>query len=94
VSVGVIAVDGTKLHANASRDANLDYEQVARKVLEEAAEVDEQEDERYGENRGDELPPTLARREGVGRGCARRASSLRTSGPRTLSRSRGRDRNG
>src|ERR1700686_1149525 len=31
VSVGVIAFDGTKLHANASRDANLDYEQVARK---------------------------------------------------------------
>ena len=25
--VGVIAVDGTKLHANASRDENLDYEQ-------------------------------------------------------------------
>jgi len=64
VSVGVIAVDGTKLHANASRDANLDYEQVARKILEEAAEIDEQEDELYGEKRGDELPPTLARREG------------------------------
>ena len=64
VSVGVIAVDGTKLHANASRDANLDYEQVARKVLEEAAEIDEQEDERYGERRGDELPASVAKREG------------------------------
>ena len=49
VSVGVIAVDGTKLHASASRDANLDYEQ----VLEEAAEIDELENERYGDARGD-----------------------------------------
>ena len=31
VSVGVVAVDGTKLHANASRDANLDYEQIAQR---------------------------------------------------------------
>jgi hypothetical protein len=29
VTVGVIAVDGTKLHANACRDENLDYEQIA-----------------------------------------------------------------
>jgi hypothetical protein len=42
-SVGVIAIDGTKLGANASRDANLDYGQIARRVLEEAAEIDEQE---------------------------------------------------
>ena len=32
-SVGVIAVDSTKLAASASRDVNLDYEQVARKCL-------------------------------------------------------------
>ena len=63
-SVGVIAIDGTKLHANASRDANLDYEQVARKVLEEAAQLDAAEDERFGEKRGDELPETLAKRDG------------------------------
>jgi hypothetical protein len=63
-SVGVVAVDGTKLHANASRDANLDYEQIAKRILEEAAEIDAAEDERYGKARGDELPPTLARREG------------------------------
>lgn len=37
VSVGVIAVDGTKLHANASQHANRDYEQLAREILEEAA---------------------------------------------------------
>src|ERR671925_1236793 len=49
VSVGVIAVDGTKVHANASRDANLDHEQIARRILEEAAQIDELEDERYGD---------------------------------------------
>jgi transposase len=36
VGVGVIAVDGAKVHANAARDANLDYEQLAREILEEA----------------------------------------------------------
>lgn len=61
-SVGVIAVDSTKLAASASRGANLDYEQVTRKVLEEAAELDAAEDERYGEKRGDELPETVAKR--------------------------------
>ena len=39
------------------------YCQVARKVLEGAAEIDEQENELYGEKRGDQLPATLARRE-------------------------------
>src|SRR6185436_7266052 len=46
--VGVIAVDGTKVHANASRDENVDYEQLAREILEEAKAVDAAEDERYG----------------------------------------------
>ena len=34
--VGVIAVDGTKIHANASRNENLDYEQLARETVREA----------------------------------------------------------
>src|SRR3954447_26254703 len=38
--VGVIGVDGTKVQANASRDANVDYEQVAREIIEEAKAVD------------------------------------------------------
>ena len=42
--VGVIAVDGTKLHANASRDQNLDYGQLAREILEEAKAIDAAED--------------------------------------------------
>ena len=60
VKVGLIAIDGTKLHANASHHANLDYEQLAREILKEAARIDAAEDELYGEQRGDELPDDLA----------------------------------
>ena len=56
VKVGVIAIDGTKVHANASRNENLDYEQLAREIIEEAIATDAAEDELYGEARGDELP--------------------------------------
>jgi hypothetical protein len=59
VHVAVIAVDGTKVHANASQHANRDYEQLAREILEEAGRVDAEEDERFGDPRGDELPPEL-----------------------------------
>ena len=38
--VGVIAVDGTKVQANASRNENLDYEQLAREIVEEAIAID------------------------------------------------------
>jgi transposase len=64
VSVGVIAIDGTKVAANASREANRSYEQIAREVLAEAAETDRREDELYGEARGDELPEQLRTSEG------------------------------
>src|SRR5438552_5363829 len=64
VKVGTIAVDGTKVHSNASRDANADYERIAREILEEAAEVDAAEDELYGEKRGDELPEHLSTSQG------------------------------
>src|SRR3954447_4226597 len=60
VSVGVIAIDGTKLHADASQHANRDYERLAREILEEADAVDAEEDEQFGDRRGDELPPELA----------------------------------
>ena len=49
VRVGVIAVDGTKVQANASQQATRDYEQIAREILEEADAVDAAEDERFGE---------------------------------------------
>jgi transposase len=56
VKVGLIAIDGTKVHANASHRSNLDYEQIAREILNEAAEVDAAEDELFSDARGDELP--------------------------------------
>jgi transposase len=64
VTIGVVAIDGTKLTANASREANLDYERIAREILAEAKATDEAEDELYGEARGDELPAQLQTREG------------------------------
>ncbi len=71
VKVGVIAIDGTKVHANASQHANRDFEQLAREILAEAAEVDRLEDERFGEARGDELPPELSTAQGPARLAAR-----------------------
>ncbi len=65
VSVGTIAVDGTRMAANASRDATVDYEQLARVILKEAEAVDAAEDEQFGDRRGDELPERL--RTGDGR---------------------------
>jgi hypothetical protein len=64
VKVGLIAIDGTKVHANASHHSNLDYEQLAREILKEAGEVDAAEDLLYGDARGDELPEHLRTREG------------------------------
>jgi len=89
--VGVIAVDGTKVHANASRNENLDYEQIAREILEEAKAVDVAEDELYGEARGDELPPELATeqgRRGWLREAKRRLEAARASNPQPVPRSR------
>jgi transposase len=64
VKTGVVAIDGTKIAANASREANLDYERIAREIVAEAVRIDEAEDELYGEARGDELPEELRTREG------------------------------
>lgn len=64
VKVGVVAIDGTKISANASMDANRRYEQIARELLKEAAETDRREDELYGDARGDELPEQLCTHEG------------------------------
>jgi hypothetical protein len=64
VSVGVVAIDGTKMSANASINANRVFGQIAREILAEAAEIDRREDELYGQERGDELPEHLRTREG------------------------------
>ena len=54
----------TKVHANASHHASRDYEQIAREILEHADAVDAEEDERFGDARGDELPEQLSTPEG------------------------------
>jgi hypothetical protein len=63
-SVEVLAVDGTKVHANASERATRDYRQLAEEILRDAGEVDAAEDEQFGDRRGDELPPELATANG------------------------------
>ena len=72
VKLGHVALDGTKVRANASRHKAMSYKrmkereaQLAAEVLRQAQEVDEEEDRRYGKDkRGDELPEELAFREG------------------------------
>ena len=67
VKPGVIAIDGTKIKAAASLDANRthaslqkEFEKLARRMLEEADRVDEEEDRLYGpDKRGDEVPDEL-----------------------------------
>src|SRR4051795_13600837 len=63
-SVGVVSIDGTKMSANASMNANRDFGQIARAILREAGAIDRREDELYGDARGDELPEQLRTREG------------------------------
>src|SRR3954464_4335233 len=89
--VGVIAVDGTKVQANASRNENLDYEQLAREIVEEARATDAAEDERYGQARGDELPPefsTAQGRRGWLREAKQRLEAERAANPQPVPRSR------
>jgi len=63
-AVGVIAIDGTKVHANASRDRAMDYEEIARAIVEEAGVTDAAESAARGDRRGDELPEILTTRQG------------------------------
>ena len=75
VKLGHVALDGTKVKANASRHKAMSYRRMKEKeeqlsaevaeLLRQAQETDEEEDRRYGKDRrGDELPPELAFREG------------------------------
>jgi transposase len=89
--VGVIAVDGTKVQANASRNENLDYEQLARELVEQAIATEQAEDELYGDSRGDELPPefsTSAGRRGWLREAKTRLEAERTANPQPVPRDR------
>ena len=75
VKLGHVALDGTKVRANASKHKAMSYGRMKEKeaqlqaevdeLLRKAQEVDEEEDRRYGKDRrGDELPEELAFREG------------------------------
>ena len=64
VDVSVLAVDGTKLAADASDGAIRTYEQIAAEILAEAGRIDAAEDELHGDARGDELPERLTTRDG------------------------------
>jgi transposase len=64
VRPGVVAIDGTKIAGNASRESTVDFGAIAREILADARAIDEAEDEQYGESRGDELPEHLRTREG------------------------------
>lgn len=74
VSLGQVALDGTKVRANASKRKAMSYARMTEKekilaaevstLLAEAERIDKAEDKAFGKNRrGDELPAELARRE-------------------------------
>src|SRR5260370_39332216 len=74
MKLGRVAIDGTKIKANASKHKAMSYERMLREeqrlreevkqLLAEAEQTDKDEDKRYGRNRrGDELPAELGRRE-------------------------------
>ena len=70
VKLGHVALDGTKIKANASKHKAMSYDRMKKREAELAAEVerwlkaaeaaDREEDKRYGERRGDELPDWVA----------------------------------
>ena len=75
VRLGHVALDGTKVRANASKHKAMSYKRMKEKeaqlaaevaeLLQKAQEADDEEDHRYGKDkRGDELPAELAFREG------------------------------
>jgi hypothetical protein len=75
VKLGHVALDGTKIKANASKHKAMSYKRMKEEearleeevaaLLKTAQAVDEEEDSRYGrDKRGDELPKELSFREG------------------------------
>jgi len=74
VKLGTVAVDGSKVKANASKHKAMSYGRMKqeekrlrkeiRELMGKARKTDAQEDKRYGKDfRGDELPAELSRRE-------------------------------
>jgi transposase len=91
VQAGIVAVDGTKVAANAAPQATRDYRQIAKEILAEADAVDAEEDAEFGDARGDELPPELATaagRRGWLREAKRRLDDQRAAEARPIPRDR------
>src|SRR5438552_8171585 len=70
VKLGHVALDGTKIRANASKHKAMSYERMKKREAELQAEVDRwlkaaeaadaEEDKLYGDKRGDEMPDWVA----------------------------------
>ena len=62
-----IAIDGTKIKANASSSNLINQEEILtiRSLLKKGIEVDEEEDKIFGDKRGDEMPPELKSKKRV-----------------------------
>lgn len=86
-SVGVIAIDGTKVAANANRDRTMTFEQIAQAIVDEQIATDAAETARHTEGRGDDLPRDLETAEGR-RGWLRAAAQQRADDPSPVPRSR------
>jgi transposase len=67
VKLNHVAIDGTKLKANASNANLINTEEIKwiRKILKKGILTDKEEDEIYGDKRGDEVPSELTDREKV-----------------------------
>jgi hypothetical protein len=88
VRLGVVALDGTKVAANAANTASRTREKLEAEVAEilrQAAEAGQREDLAHGQARGDEHPQALASKGPAGwRGCAKPRPSWRPRRPNTL----------
>jgi transposase len=87
-SVGVIAVDGTKVMANASRNENLDYEQIAREISRKRSRPTPPRTRSSARPAATNCLRNCARPVGAGPGCAKPRAGSRPSATPTPSRCR------
>jgi transposase len=82
VDTGLIAIDGTKMEADASYFANRSRKQLVEEILAEAERTDAEEDERFGDRRGDELPGEWATRSGRRERIRQALAQIEAQGPK------------
>ena len=73
LKLGTVALDGTKVKANASKHKAMSYQRLGeeeerleaeiQQLIERAEQIDAAEDEQYGDASGEEIPSELSRRE-------------------------------